>query len=304
MNPLRSTLAQATRVAIRSGRRAEARPTFSPISLHRSAFLSSRGYADVPSPPPSGPSGPNSAPDAQQRRARDQANVGPFTWKAAALFIATGVGLYFYFESEKAAVMERRRAELASKSIGKPQIGGPFQLTSAQDGRIFTEKDLLGKWTLIYFGFTHCPDICPEELDKMGDAIDMVDKKIGKEGVMPVFITVDPARDSLPQVKKYIREFHPRMIGLVGDYEAVKNTCKKYRVYFSTPPDATATDDYLVDHSIFFYLMDPLGQFVDAFGKATTADQVAEKVLDSMSKWDAAGGNAVAGVPLPEASRS
>ncbi|WVQ94756.1 hypothetical protein IAU59_001837 [Kwoniella sp. CBS 9459] len=314
MNPLRSTLAHASS-SICLGSRAAIRPRpsafFAPgsgpvnVSLHRSAFISRRGYADVPPPPPSSSgsgSRPNSAPDAQQRRARDQANVGPFTWKAAALFIATGVGLYFYFESEKAAVMERRRAELASKSIGKPQIGGPFQL-NAHDGRIFTEKDLLGKWTLIYFGFTHCPDICPEELDKMGDAIEMVDKKIGKEGVMPVFISVDPARDTLPQVKKYIREFHPRMVGLVGDYEAVKNTCKKYRVYFSTPPDATATDDYLVDHSIFFYLMDPLGQFVDAFGKATTADQVAEKVLDAMGKWEAAGGNAAAGVPLPEASR-
>ncbi|WVW80097.1 hypothetical protein I302_102070 [Kwoniella bestiolae CBS 10118] len=304
MNPLRSVACSAS-----SSLRATIRPraiATSSMIFARSApsagriIFQRRGYADAPPPPPQSES-PLQPEIDRQRKLRDQANVGPFTWKAAALFIATGVGLYIYFESEKAAVLERRRQELASKSIGKPQIGGPFIL-DRHDGGQFTEKDLLGKWTLIYFGFTHCPDICPEELDKMGDAIDIVDKKTGRgmgkmdEGVMPVFISVDPARDTLPQIRKYVKEFHPRMVGLVGDYEAVKKTCKMYRVYFSTPPDATASDDYLVDHSIFFYLMDPLGQFVDAFGKATTAEQVAEKVLDSMKKWEAAGGNAAAGV--------
>ncbi|WWC60262.1 uncharacterized protein I303_102829 [Kwoniella dejecticola CBS 10117] len=311
MNPLRSVASSAS-----SSLRANIRPRVlaTPTTLARagpsaSRIVFQRGFADSPKSQP-GQEQPQSQsplqPDIErQRRLRDQANVGPFTWKAATLFIATGIGLYFYFESEKKAVLEKRQAELASKSIGKPQIGGPFKL-NRHDGGEFTEKDLLGNWTLIYFGFTHCPDICPEELDKMGDAIEIIDKKavtIGsgdgnsnKNGVLPLFISVDPARDTLPQLKKYIKEFHPRMIGLVGDYEAVKKTCKMYRVYFSTPPDATATDDYLVDHSIFFYLMDPLGQFVDAFGKATTADQVAEKVLDSMKKWEAAGGNAAAGV--------
>ncbi|WVN85705.1 uncharacterized protein L203_100855 [Cryptococcus depauperatus CBS 7841] len=244
-----------------------------------------RGYAEVSEP----------GLDKRQLRAREQTVFGPFTWKAAGIFVLTGVGLYMYFESEKAKVLESKRQEMSEKSVGKPLIGGPFTLTT-HNGEVFTEQDLKGRWSLVYFGFTHCPDICPEELDKMGEAVEMVDKATGKEIVTPIFITVDPARDTLSQVKKYVQEFHPRMIGLIGDYEAIKNTCKKYRVYFSTPPDATATDDYLVDHSIFFYLMDPLGQFVDAFGKATEASQVAEKVLDSMRKWEAAGGNAAAGV--------
>ncbi|WRT65655.1 uncharacterized protein IL334_002600 [Kwoniella shivajii] len=295
MNPLRSVACSAS-----SSARTGLRPTLSssPIAFARSSpsasrIIFKRGFADAPKPNSLQPEIDS------QRKLRDQANVGPFTWKAASLFIATGIGLYFYFESEKKAVLERRQQELASKSIGKPQIGGPFKLNK-HDGGEFTEKDLLGNWSLIYFGFTNCPDICPEELDKMGDAINMIDKKSGKQnnqnGVLPIFISVDPARDTIPQVNKYIQEFHPRMVGLVGDYEAVKKTCKMYRVYFSTPPDASATDDYLVDHSIFFYLMDPLGQFVDAFGKATTAEQVTEKVLDSMKKWDAAGGNVAAGV--------
>ncbi|WWC87840.1 uncharacterized protein L201_002734 [Kwoniella dendrophila CBS 6074] len=299
MNPFRSVVASAS-----SSMRANLRPqVISRMAPTTSRIVLKRGFADGPKNELEEKStqSPLQPELDRQRQLRDQANVGPFTWKAAGLFIATGIGLYFYFESEKKAVLERRQQELSNTSIGKPQIGGPFTLQRHDSKGDFTEKDILGKWTLIYFGFTHCPDICPEELDKMGDAIDMIDKKTGnsrqtEEGVLPLFISVDPARDTIPQLNKYIKEFHPRMVGLVGDYEAVKKTCKMYRVYFSTPPDATASDDYLVDHSIFFYLMDPLGQFVDAFGKATTAEQVAEKVLDSMKKWDAAGGNAAAGV--------
>lgn len=114
-------------------------------------------------------------------------------------------------------------------------------------GKDFTEKDLLGKWTLIYFGFTHCPDICPEELDKMAAVVDTIDKEKGPI-TLPVFVSVDPARDSVKQVANYVQEFHPRLVGLTGDYDSVKRACKSYRVYFSTPPDAKATDDYLVDH--------------------------------------------------------
>lgn len=134
------------------------------------------------------------------------------------------------------------------------------------NGQPFTEQDLLGKWTLIYFGFTNCPDICPEELDKMGDAVDLLEAKVGQGKVLPIFVSVDPARDSVAQVKRYMSgasrierrhalapwltaEFHPSMVGLTGDYECVKKACRSYRVYFSTPPDAKPTDDYLVDHS-------------------------------------------------------
>jgi len=232
---------------------------------------------------------------------RNQGYVGPFNLRAAVLFVLVGTGLYVYFESEKKKVQARRQEELAAKKYGRPQIGGPFTLltTSKQP---FTEQDLLGKWSLIYFGFTHCPDICPEELDKMGVAVDLIEsemkgKKMEGGEVLPVFISVDPARDSTEQVKKYVQEFHPRLVGLTGDYDSVKRACKSYRVYFSTPPDTKPGDDYLVDHSIFFYLMDPLGQFVDAFGKNTTAKEVSEKVMTAMEAWEKAGGHVGAGLP-------
>ena len=112
----------------------------------------------------------------------------------------------------------------------------------------------------VYFGFTHCPDICPDELDKMADMIDRVKAKCG-DVLLPVMITCDPARDKPEVLKPYLQEFHPDIIGLTGEYEEIKQTCKEYRVYFSTPPELKPGQDYLVDHSIYFYLMGMFATF-------------------------------------------
>ena len=111
--------------------------------------------------------------------------------------------------------------------------------------------------------------------------------------MQPIFISVDPARDTVPQVARYVREFHPRLVGLTGDYATLKATCKAYRVYFSTPPNAKEDDDYLVDHSIFFYFIDPNGQFVDAFGKASSEADVVERVKKEITRWEAEMGRKV-----------
>ena len=97
----------------------------------------------------------------------------------------------------------------------------------------------------------------------------------------------------MPQVARYVADFHPRLLGLTGDYATLKATCKAYRVYFSTPPDAKATDDYLVDHSIFFYFMDPDGRFVDAFGKASSEGDVVERVKKEIARWEGGRGSKV-----------
>lgn len=213
---------------------------------------------------------------------------------AAALFLATGFALYYYFQHEKAKLAESKKKKQEDQVIGRPRIGGPFSLVSST-GHPFTDKDLLGSFSLIYFGFTNCPDICPEELDKMSTVVNDVAKTHGTV-INPVFITCDPARDRVPYVAEYIADFHPRMIGLTGTYDAIKQACKSYRVYFSTPPGADPTSDYLVDHSIFFYLMDPEGKFIDAFGKSSTMEEVRDKVLDYIARWKAAG------LPLVEAN--
>ncbi|KAI0753588.1 h-sco1 [Irpex lacteus] len=222
---------------------------------------------------------------------RDRAAVGVFTPQAAALFLVTGAGLFWYFKTEKEKLAEQRQKELEDKQVGRPNVGGPFSLTT-HEGKPFTEQDLRGKWSLIYFGFTNCPDICPEELDKMSAAVESLDKKYGPI-VQPIFISVDPARDTVPQVARYVSDFHPRLVGLTGAYDTVKATCKAYRVYFSTPPNAKATDDYLVDHSIFFYFMDPEGKFVDAFGKASTVEDVVARVEKEVGVWQERTGKTV-----------
>ncbi|KZT62203.1 putative SCO1-involved in stabilization of Cox1p and Cox2p [Calocera cornea HHB12733] len=231
-------------------------------------LLSRRRYGTVPESP---------------EEHREKAAVGPFTWRAALVFVATGAGLYWYFTNEKAKVQEQKRKELADYKVGKARVGGPFTLVT-HTGAPFTEQDILGKWSLVYFGFTNCPDICPDELDKMTDVVNTMDTEFGPI-VQPIFISCDPARDSVEQMHDYISDFHPRMIGLTGTYDAVKATCKAYRVYFSTPPNTKPGDDYLVDHSIFFYLMDPNGEFVDAFGKSNSADDVRQKVRKAVQEW-------------------
>jgi len=140
-----------------------------------------------------------------------------------------------------------------------------------------TDKDFLGKFLLVYFGFTHCPDICPEELDKMSKVTDIINNNEefgGGKVIIPIFISCDPERDSVEVVRKYLKDFHKDMVGLTGSHEQVSKVAKSYRVYYSKPPKLQPGEEYLVDHSIFFYLMNPDGEFVDAYGKNLDAEQV------------------------------
>lgn len=226
---------------------------------------------------------------------------GPFNLTAAVLFIATAGGLWTYFTYEKERMARKRIAE-QTKGVGKPKVGGPFELVD-QDGKVFSSNDLLGKYSLVYFGFSHCPDICPDELDKMALMYDKVRESCG-DVLIPLMITCDPARDSPAVLKEYLAEFHPHFVGLTGSHEQIKDTCKAYRVYFSTPKDVAPGQDYLVDHSIYFYLMgewqhrdqkeialiisrvDPEGDFVEAIGRNFTADQAAKVIADHVKDWE------------------
>ncbi|RMY65330.1 hypothetical protein D0863_09193 [Hortaea werneckii] len=216
------------------------------------------------------------------QEAKSRHKSGPFSWQAGLLFLLAGAGLTVYFRYEKARMARARIAE-ANKGIGKPLVGGPFHLTD-HNGKEFTEQDLKGKYSLVYFGFTHCPDICPEELDKMAGMIDRVKAKHG-DVMLPVFISCDPARDTPEVIRRYLAEFHPDMLGMTGTWQEVKDVCKAYRVYFSTPPDVKPGQDYLVDHSIYFYLMDPEGDFVEAIGRNFTVDAAAKVINDHIADW-------------------
>ncbi|PLB52569.1 protein SCO1 [Aspergillus steynii IBT 23096] len=217
-----------------------------------------------------------------QLRARN--STGPFSWKAALLFVITGGGMIVYFRVEKERLERKRIAEM-SKGVGRPKVGGPFVLKDL-DGKEFTAEDLKGKYSFVYFGFTHCPDICPDELDKMAEIIDGVKKETNGENVfLPVFITCDPVRDTPEVLRSYLQEFHTGIIGLTGTYEQVKNVCKQYRVYFSTPQNVTPGEDYLVDHSIYFYLMDPEGDFVECIGRQDTPESATKLIMEHINDW-------------------
>lgn len=199
-------------------------------------------------------------------------------WKAVVVLVVLGGAFTYWFTSEKEKLRIQKEVE-SKRGVGKPLIGGPFNLVD-DDGKKFTHMNLRNDnktFSIIYFGFTHCPDVCPDELDKLGDMLEELKKKDNIE-LQPLFITCDPARDTPEVVKEYLSDFHPSIKGLTGTYENVKKACKQYRVYFSTPTDVKPGQDYLVDHSIFFYLMDSEGNFVDVIGREVDAATGAEKI--------------------------
>lgn len=118
----------------------------------------------------------------------------------------------------------------------------------------------------------------------MARMLDTVEAK-APGSLLPIFVTCDPERDDAKALKTYLAEFHPSLIGLTGTYDQIKDLCKKYRVYFSTPQNVKPGQDYLVDHSIYFYLMDPEGDFVEALGRQHSPEQGAQLILDHMKDW-------------------
>lgn len=156
---------------------------------------------------------------------------------------------------------------------GPGAIGGPFSLID-QTGRTVTDADVITGPTLVYFGYSFCPDVCPFDLARNAEAIDILEE--GGVEATPVFISVDPKRDTPENLATYAENIHPRLIALTGTEAQVKAAADAYKVYFSiNPGDA---DNYLVDHSTFTYLMMPKVGFVDFFKREATADEMARTV--------------------------
>jgi protein SCO1/2 len=185
------------------------------------------------------------------------------------------------FFSIGALVALTMRADFRSGVMqsGKALIGGPFTLTD-QNGRRVTDQDFRGKYMLVFFGYTYCPDVCPAELQVMASALD----KLGAKGeeVTPVFITIDPERDTAEQVGNYVRNFHPRMVGLTGTVQEIDAAAKAYRVYHVKAPGASG-GEYLMDHSTLVYLMNPRGEYVTHFAYGISADAMAERIKKAMA---------------------
>jgi protein SCO1/2 len=162
-----------------------------------------------------------------------------------------------------------------SMAGGEALVGGPFTLVD-QHGQERTEQDFAGRYMLIYFGYTYCPDFCPMSLSNMTQAMDLLPPEAAEQ-VVPVFITVDPERDTVAQLAEYAPLFHPRLVALTGSAEATKQAAQAYRVYFAKAGDDDP-DAYLMDHSTFIYLMGPDGEYVRHFAHNATPEEMAEAI--------------------------
>lgn len=204
----------------------------------------------------------------------------PVNYISLALVLATGTGMIAYCKHEREKKFEELRGK-EQQVAGAAMVGGPFQLVDTTN-KPFSDKDLLGEFAALYFGFTFCPDVCPDELEKLAEAVNLVEKKCGAH-IVPVFISIDPERDTVAQVKEYVKEFHPRMVGLTGTLDQVKAAARSYRVYYSKTTDSP--DDYLVDHSIITYLVNPEGGFVTFYGKNFEAPDMADSIAGHVEAW-------------------
>jgi protein SCO1/2 len=168
-------------------------------------------------------------------------------------------------------------ADMPAPSAGGVQLpqgialGGPFSLQD-HNGQRVTEGAFAGRLGLIYFGFTYCPDVCPTELGLMASALDLLGPDASR--VLPVLITIDPARDTAAALADYVSRFHPALIGLTGTEEEIATAARAFRVYYRKiqPPGAS---DYLMDHSSFIYLVGPDGKVRQLFRPNTPPETIA-----------------------------
>ncbi|MGE5271621.1 MAG: SCO family protein [Thiohalocapsa sp.] len=189
----------------------------------------------------------------------------------AGLLVLVAGGLFAY------AVWDNPKG--AAGTLLSSAIGGPFRLVD-QNGKPFTDADLNGKWHLVFFGYTHCPDVCPTTLNEIALAFAKLNKA-ERNDVGVVFVSVDPERDTPAVLKSYVESFDVPIVALTGSKEAVAEAAKAYRVYSAKHPRADG--GYDMDHSAVVYVMDPQGRFTATFTPDTTADAIATRLEKLLS---------------------
>ncbi len=158
-------------------------------------------------------------------------------------------------------------------------FGGPFELID-QQGQTRWDTDFRGRFMLIYFGYTFCPDICPTHLQNMSEALDEIGPLAAK--LAPIFVTVDPARDNVDTLKGYVAAFHPQLIGLTGSEAQIRKIALAYRLH-RVKVVGESSDDYLVSHATTMFLMGPDGKFVTLFPHNTPVDAIAKTLRKYLS---------------------
>jgi protein SCO1/2 len=197
--------------------------------------------------------------------------AGRFIGMASSLVGAAACALLLALGGTAPAQTSKRSATELMDAVmwNREPIGGPFQLTD-QTGKLRSERDFRGQLMLVYFGFTTCPDICPTDLQAIGLAMEQLGTEAGE--VQPLFITLDPERDTREHLADYVAMFHPRLLGLTGSAEAVESAADAYRVYYKRVDFDHSDGYYTVDHSAFIYLMDRDGKYLGFFPPGTSAE--------------------------------
>jgi len=154
---------------------------------------------------------------------------------------------------------------------GTATIGGPFNL-AATNGQSVSDRTYRGRWVLMYFGYTHCPDACPAALNNISAALE----KLGGEAntLQPLFVSVDPARDTREVMNDYLKPFDPRIVGLTGTKDQIEDVVKEFHLYVSRMKSADHGDEHIIAHSTYIYLFDPQGTFVDVIQGGATGDEI------------------------------
>ena len=183
--------------------------------------------------------------------------------------LAIGAALAF------AIVLSTPKGPPRIKTTGTAAIGGAFRLTNHL-GRDVSEKTFLGKYSLVFFGFTYCPDICPVALQNIGAALDMMGSNADK--ITPIFITTDPERDTVEKVAEFVSRFHKNLVGLTGTVAQVKVATKAYRIYSAKRKNADMPDGYTIDHASIIYLMGPDGKYITHFNHTTPPKAMAARI--------------------------
>jgi protein SCO1/2 len=171
---------------------------------------------------------------------------------------------------------------VVGKSIrtGTPTVGGPFTLLST-NGETVTDQTFRGKWLLIFFGYTSCPDLCPTALTNVSVALEKFGGDAGQ--LQPLFVTVDPQRDTRDVMANYLKSFDSRIVGLTGTQAQIDSVIKTYRLYVALQKSDASGDDYLVEHSAYIYLMDPQGKFVNVIQGNEDGDVIAAWLRKEMT---------------------
>jgi protein SCO1/2 len=176
---------------------------------------------------------------------------------------------------------ERLLPSINVRSVGQALVGGPFTLTD-HTGKRVTDQDFRGKFLLVFFGFTNCPDVCPTALQVMAAALDKLGPNAAR--ITPVLISVDPEHDPPAQLATYVASFHPRLVGLTGSQAEIDAVAKAYRVYIKKVPDPKSTAGYTIDHSSIIYVMGPDGAYRAHFTHATTPDAMADRLAGMLQR--------------------